>query len=790
MYFRILKKDLKRKKTMNTILLLFVMIAAMFASSSVNNIITVMGGLDNYFEKADMSDQFIINFEKNGEDNISPLLEKIDSVTNFRREQQIAGDSKQLTRNGKKIADFSNSMMILSIDNAKLNYFNKDNDIITEVEEGKAYFTGIIVSKLDIAIGDKFQFRSGDTVIELEYAGIAKDAFLGSDMMGNPRMIINNSDYEKLASDKSTHENNMISVYYINTNDIKALQSDLADLPPVNFNQGKKLLKTTYIMNTLVAGLLLILGVCLILVSFVMLRFTISFTINEEFREIGVMKALGLKNRSVRLLYLVKYLGISVIGSALGFLLSIPFENMLLKSVSDNMVLDNDSSLMIGLICSVAVVGIILLFCWSCTRRIKKLSPIDAVRSGQTGERFRKKSIFSLGKSRLGTTGFLAFNDVFSGPKQFGVMTAIFTVCLLLIMGLANTANTLASEKLLPLMCSTKSDAYITDTEMISKIVTGEVTYQEMCSDIKKKLADNGMDATLHSETLITPNISFKDEKCTTTFMFCRDTKASDYTYCEGYAPKYGNEIAVTYLLADKLGAGIGDKIEITIGDKTDEYIISGFFQSMVTLGETGRFHEDADIPDEMITQVMGFQIDFNDHPDKATVDERIEKMKDIFSTKYVDDANGYVMECIGADIKDTLVSVKLLVIAVTVIMTIMIAVLMERSFISKEKSEIALMKAMGFRTSSVIAQHTLRFLIVSAASAVIAMLLCKPVTKLCIDPIFGIMGAMKGIEYNIRPVEVFAVYPLIITAAAVIGAMFTALYTKTIKASDTSDIE
>lgn len=239
MYFRILKKDLKRKKTMNTILLLFVMIAAMFASSSVNNIITVMGGLDNYFEKADMSDQFIINFEKNGEDNISPLLEKIDSVTDFRREQQIAGDSNQLTRNGKKIADFSNSMMILSIDNAKLNYFNKDNDIITEVEEGKAYFTGIIVSKLDIAIGDKFQFRSGDTVIELEYAGIAKDAFLGSDMMGNPRMIINNSDYEKLASDKSTHENNMISVYYINTNDIKALQSDLADLPPVNFNQGK-----------------------------------------------------------------------------------------------------------------------------------------------------------------------------------------------------------------------------------------------------------------------------------------------------------------------------------------------------------------------------------------------------------------------------------------------------------------------------------------------------------------------------------------------------------------------
>ena len=45
---------------MNIILLLFVILATMFASSSVNNIITVMGGLDNYFEKANVSDHFII----------------------------------------------------------------------------------------------------------------------------------------------------------------------------------------------------------------------------------------------------------------------------------------------------------------------------------------------------------------------------------------------------------------------------------------------------------------------------------------------------------------------------------------------------------------------------------------------------------------------------------------------------------------------------------------------------------------------------------------------------------
>ena len=54
MYFNILKKDLKRKKTMNIILLLFIILATTFVSSSVNNMIAVTTALDSYFEKAGM----------------------------------------------------------------------------------------------------------------------------------------------------------------------------------------------------------------------------------------------------------------------------------------------------------------------------------------------------------------------------------------------------------------------------------------------------------------------------------------------------------------------------------------------------------------------------------------------------------------------------------------------------------------------------------------------------------------------------------------------------------------
>ena len=42
MYFGILKRDLKRKKTMNTILLIFMILSVMFVSSSVNTMLSVM----------------------------------------------------------------------------------------------------------------------------------------------------------------------------------------------------------------------------------------------------------------------------------------------------------------------------------------------------------------------------------------------------------------------------------------------------------------------------------------------------------------------------------------------------------------------------------------------------------------------------------------------------------------------------------------------------------------------------------------------------------------------------
>ena len=54
-------------------------------------------------------------------------------------------------------------------------------------------------------------------------------------------------------------------------------------------------------------------SICLILIAFMVLRFTIVFTLQEDYREIGIMKAIGLKDAGIKSVYLIKYLAIAVL---------------------------------------------------------------------------------------------------------------------------------------------------------------------------------------------------------------------------------------------------------------------------------------------------------------------------------------------------------------------------------------------------------------------------------------------------------------------------------------------
>ncbi len=300
MFLRILKNDLKRKKTMNIILLLFVILSVMFASSSTNIMISVYGGIDYFLEKANMSDYSMITRGSEGAESTDETIANSGAVTESRKEDVIFYTSANLTKGGETYTEFENPGVMMPISDAQINYFTRDNEIITEIEKGHVYVGGLLTTKEDVHVGDTFTLELEGKKLDLVIDGFMKDALLGSPFMNNPRMLMNDEDAEIFFSDEEVMTKYSGAIYYICTDDLKQLKDDLSNVQNAMFSNEVAVLRLTFMLDMLVAALLLVVSICLIIIAFTMLSFTIKFTLGEDFREIGVMKAVGLKSVSIR----------------------------------------------------------------------------------------------------------------------------------------------------------------------------------------------------------------------------------------------------------------------------------------------------------------------------------------------------------------------------------------------------------------------------------------------------------------------------------------------------------
>ncbi len=783
MFWRILKKDLKRKKTMNIILLLFVILCSMFAAAAVNNIIAVTGGIEHYFDAANVPD-LSVHILTSTEHVFGEKFGELASVKEIRTEHWLCvASSKYFRHNGKKLDNFMNAAWLLSDSEMAINYFDENNSIIENVDKGSFYANAPFLQDLAIKAGDEMELTVGDSHLTLKFMGQFKGALFGSENTNPPYLIMNSADYDYLDKDEATHIMNGRQLC-VNTSDVDEIRELAKDYSGV-YVYTREECKDIYLYDMIPAYVLMMISIVLMFTAFVVLRFTIGFTVSEEFREIGVMKAVGIGGGSIRSLYIVKYLAIAVVGTLIGYFCSVPLGDMMMKTVSENMVLSSENGTLMGLLSSAAVVIIILLFCYGCTHRVNKLSTIDAVRNGQTGERFRRKSLLHLGRSKLPSSAFLSVNDVLSSPKQFSIVIVVFTLCILLMTIMSNFALTLKSEKILRFFDVPSSEAHIMDNEIFGEVFVDQSTYKQIIADTEKLLSDNGMPGKCTMTMRTQFETSHEDKTAKISFSVMKGETNDTLHVDEGSAPQKTDEIAVTVSTLGDLGAEIGDRVTAVINEKEYEFIITGTYSSFIS---DACLYKDFDFGHLPANNILGVQIHFDGNPDKAQISKNIERLKDLLDTDKVYSTSGYINNFTG--MSDTVNVIKHMMMIITVIVTALIVILMERSFISKEKSEIALMKAVGVGNGSIILQHSLRFVIVSVIACIVSTAVLMPISDVMMNWVGNMIGDISGMKSDFDPLEIFVICPAILIGVTVIGSFLTALYTKTIKASDTASIE
>ena len=784
MIFHILLKDLKRRKTMNAILLVFVIIAAMFTGSGLSNMVAVLGGLDKFYDMSHAGNIMCI-FEGNyNENEIERMLAKCGSVTGWTKE--LGYVYPESVKVGDEVCQ-TGTPLFINMDEAGELIFDKNNDQITEVDAGHIYVNKAYMDANHISTGETITIDIAGKTFDLIVDGEMKDAVWGDpNMISNTRFLMNERDFKRVKNNKIFENANYKGlVYYIECSDTDEVDRAMQDLDGFGFAGDRDMLKMIYLMDMLASFILIALSGALILVSFVILRFSINFTLSEEFREIGVLKAIGLKNFQIRRLHTIKYAGIAVIGAVIGFFAGVPLAGVLLESAAERMVLENSSGIMPNVVGSLIIIAGIVGYAWHCTGSIKKFTPIDAIRFGSGGERFSGKRGVRIPGRRINTAIYLAFNDILSSPVRYLTILISFCLSTLIVLVLDNTAATLQSDSLM--------DSCLIDGDAICEISSEEAMdlkrrdLSKWAEGIEKEFNEDGIPCEVYTADMTTLEYEIRGDKYNYLTVWPVDVPEGVMKFTEGTEPTNPEEIGLSSGIASKLNIGIGDTIKVNYGKGKRDVIITGIYETFNNLGEGVRLSADAPIP-------MGSQggigyafVKYTDNPSAKTEKLRAERIRKNYDFEKVYEAWEFCAEMTGA--AGPINAMKYLLLMIALIIVALVSVLMERTFIAAEKNQIALLKAIGFNDGKIVFWHVFRFATVTLLAVLLATAVSIPLTNLIMTPVFGSMG-VTHLEYRYNFFNILLLFPGLVLGMTIAASFMTSLFMKSIKSSDMANIE
>lgn len=791
MWFEILKKDLTKQKSVNIILFLFITLSTVFLASSVSNICVVMNGLKTYMDYANVSDVAVMLGGEAENEAFETWIGSRGEITEYGFEQlcQIKADDVIPIKAGEGIGQagpFETAGVILYMGYTGGRYAKpldgEGNDLI--LNPGETALPPGLMERNGLQIGDTLQVKMADETFTYQIAVQCKDIMFGNEMSGMGRLVFCREDYDKMTADSA---NVTVGVYGINTSEpqktIESLNSQ--GFETVANTVDSSIYPLLYVFDMIVAALLIVIGICLILISLMILRFSLSFTMEENYREIGVMKAIGMRNFSIQKIYLAKYFAVVVVGAFAGCLVSVPVGKLMTESVSKNMVLgDSAGSLGINLVCGAAVIVFVTGMCILFTGKLKKVSAIDAIRNGENGERYRRRRGLSLYKRKwMGTVVFLGLNDILCNMRRYLVLFLTFCISFVLITVPLNTLTTMESgEMALKFNLNPDAAVYMETIEAAGDEPYHNTTdIEKALHRIEREMSEKGYDAELSVGALIFCQFILNNGSQTVKLLTYYPI-GDDGGYCEyveGEAPRLENELAFSKKVMEDNHLKIGDTVTARLNGKEQSFLITGYYSDYMQMGESCRMNPVADLSSGIgigywrANVVMDTDLTQRQLADR--LQEELPQYEWITAQEAVD-AN------VGS-IKDTMRAMQVPMTAMLCALIMLISLLMMKLFIVREKGQLAMLKSIGWRNHDIRMWLLMRMVWVVVLSMVFAVPLSMLSNRFILRNIFAIMGA--ELQIQVEPLKAYVLYPAVLLVGIMTATYFATGSVRRIQTSD-----
>lgn len=479
-------------------------------------------------------------------------------------------------------------------------------------------------------------------------------------------------------------------------------------------------------MATMVAAMMVLFALIIVAVCLLVVRFRIVNSIEDDMMKIGSLKSIGYTGKQIRLSLMLQYLLIAGVGSIAGIALSYP----VLPAIS--VIFEQQSGLkwvqgfdgVISILSFAIILLIILLVVILATRRVKKLSPIKALRGETTARKF-KRNRMPLEKASGSLPATLAFKSILQNMKQ-NIMIIIILIAVTFAgaFGVIMYYNT---------SVDTKAFAEVPGMEITNVVATlnPEVDCTETVNAIQ------AMDHVRKTVFLDQIKIKLDGNDVTAYVMKNYDEKETRLIY-DGHYPEKSNEIALAGILSERIQKKVGDTVTVRYGDREETFHVVG-----LTNGSNMGGMNSSILYDDLLRFAPEYkQQSLNIYLEKGTdAASFIKTLKDKFDKQMILALTDFdkTLEEGMASYQNIVAAMGLAMLVITIVVVTLVLYFMVSSSVIRQKRELGIQKAIGYTTFQLMNQLSLTFTVPVAAGAILGSLIGAFGT----NPLMSV--AMKG---------------------------------------------
>lgn len=786
MFFKMLKNDLRQKKALNFVLFLFITIASMLVFVSSVQLYEYMTGNERNRDACKMSDMLIFSVSQGWtqEDSRKNCKNNLDKNSHVKGYYQREMKRTQIGQIDFEMVD-EKSFDDLQYSAHYLTVLPKDKDLLysmddspISVENNTVWLPQSYHTLEGVNVGDimKLTTDMGNTY-PLRVAGFFKQPYLGYFKW----YVISDADYEYLSGE--LFENT--DMYGVQLDEVSySVYMDLSDKLNSNLSSIWILMQdmqnsNEYILSFILSVFLALISLFFILIIIMTIRFTMIAVLKDEEREIGMMRAIGVDSFAFRWLFAAKYIAFAFAGGAIGIAAGYPLSRYVLSAFSADSIFPSVEEIIIAGIASVIFIVLLIVgFSFIVMCRINRLSVISAIRGENIGERFGRSKTVLLHRSRIMPTPvYLAVSDIIRRFRRYVFLLIAYTLGIFIILVAFNIKNSVVSTDYLKYSLTYQADFFFDfNREQLEKyhsqmLAVDKGLWELVNEDIQKA----GIPARVEADHYSTSGITKLNKNDIITTVFYGKGDISRLPYCAGAMPVKKNEVALSRFAASNLGIGIGDEIEIILGttsedgmtreSTTEKFKVTGFFD-MIDSGTLTAVLSNEYEPEgkqKGFQTLMATIIDAQGQ-EKEKVFSDLEKLFGEEETLTAEE--GVRLQMLEYYQLFTMLEYGVggLVIFILILMTYLYSSI----FITEEKSEIALLKSMGFTESSIKATHIIRILLLAIAAVILGELLLQTAGQAIVGMIMESLG-ITGFSFLSEWVFSVCVIPCILTAAVVL---------------------